>query len=76
MKPHIYRPQTHVIGQETLLATNQSLKDIRHKVRFWGMLWEPYPPHHNGLLSPLLVLRDFAAKEADQSRSDTSPGVG
>ena len=25
------------------------------------MLWEPYPSHHNGLFSPLLVLRDFAA---------------
>ena len=25
------------------------------------LLWEPYPSHHNGLFSPLLVLRDFAA---------------
>ena len=34
------------------------------------MLWEPYPSHHNGLFSPLLVLRDFAAREADHSRSE------
>ena len=27
------------------------------------LLWEPYPSHHNGLFSPLLVLRDFAARE-------------
>ena len=26
------------------------------------LLWEPYPSHHNGLFSPLLVLRDFAAR--------------
>ena len=26
------------------------------------LLWEPYPSHHNGLFSPLLVLKDFAAK--------------
>ena len=26
-----------------------------------GVLWEPYPSHRNGLFSPLLVLRDFAA---------------
>ena len=26
------------------------------------LLWGPYPSHHNGLFSPLLVLRDFAAK--------------
>ena len=26
------------------------------------MLWEPYPSYHNGLFSPLLVRRDFAAK--------------
>ena len=32
------------------------------------MLREPYPSHHNGLFSPLLVLRDFAAREADQYR--------
>ena len=25
------------------------------------VLWEPYPSHHNGLFSPLFVLRDFAA---------------
>ena len=34
------------------------------------LLWEPYPSHHNGLFSPLLVLRDFASREADQSRSE------
>ena len=39
------------------------------------LLWESYPSHHNGLFSRLFVLRDFAAREADQSRSDTSPGV-
>ena len=32
------------------------------------MLWEPYPSYHNGLFSSLLVLRDFAAREADQYR--------
>ena len=32
------------------------------------MLWEPYPSHHNGLFLSLLVLRDFAAREADQYR--------
>ena len=32
------------------------------------LLWEAYPSHHNGLFSPLLVLRDFAAREADQYR--------
>ena len=26
-----------------------------------GVMWEPYPSHHSGLFSPLLVLRDFAA---------------
>ena len=40
------------------------------------LLWEPYPSYHNGLFSPLLVRRDFAAREADHYRSDTSPGVG
>ena len=34
------------------------------------MFWEPYPSHHNGLFSPLLVLRDFAAGSADHSRSE------
>ena len=33
-----------------------------------GGLWEPYPSHHNGLFSPLLILRDFATREADQYR--------
>ena len=33
------------------------------------MSCEPYPSHHNGLFSPLLILRDFAAREADQYRS-------
>ena len=32
------------------------------------LLWELYPSHHNGLFSPLLVRRDFAAREADQYR--------
>ena len=32
------------------------------------LLREPYPSHHNGLFSPLLVLRDFAAWKADQYR--------
>ena len=31
---------------------------------FTLMLWEPYPSHHHGLFSTLLVLRDFAAREA------------
>ena len=26
------------------------------------LLWEAYPSYHNGLFSPLLVLRDFAAR--------------
>ena len=26
------------------------------------LLWEPYPSYHNGLFSPLLVLRDFATR--------------
>ena len=30
------------------------------------LLWKPYPSHHNGLFSPLLVLKDFTAREADQ----------
>ena len=29
------------------------------------MLWEPYRSHHNGFFSALLVLRDFAAREAE-----------
>ena len=33
-----------------------------------SLLWDPYPSHHNGLFSPLLVLRDFTAREADQYR--------
>ena len=49
---------------------------LRSKRLGEGVLWEPYPDHHNGHFSPFLVLRDFAALEADQSRSDTSPGVG
>ena len=32
------------------------------------LLWEPYPSHHNGLFSPLSVLRDFAARGAAQYR--------
>ena len=31
-----------------------------------AVLWEPYRSHHNGLFSPLLGLRDFAARGADQ----------
>ena len=36
------------------------------------LLWEPYPSLHNGLFSPLLVLRDLAARQADHHRSDLS----
>ena len=36
----------------------------------WYMSWEPYPSHYNGLFSTLLVLRQFPAREADQSRSE------
>ena len=32
-------------------------------------MWEPYPSHHNGLFSPLLLVRDFAARGIDQYRS-------
>ena len=41
---------------------------LRSKRVGGGVLWELYPSHHNGLFSPLLVLRDFAAREADQYR--------
>ena len=41
---------------------------LRSKRLGGGVLWEPYPSHHNGLFSPILVLRDFAAREADQYR--------
>ena len=41
---------------------------LRSKKFGGGLLWEPYPSHHNGLFSPLLVLRDIAAREADQYR--------
>ena len=34
---------------------------LRSKRLGGGVLWEPYPSYHNGLFSPLLVLRDFAA---------------
>ena len=34
------------------------------------LLWEPYPSHQNGLFSPLLVLRDLAARGSDQSLSE------
>ena len=34
------------------------------------------PISHNGLFSPLLVWRDFAASRADHNRSDTSPALG
>ena len=42
----------------------------------WLVLWEPYPSHHNGLFSPLLELRDFAARGADQSRFAPLPVPG
>ena len=32
------------------------------------VLWEPYSSHHNRLFSPLLILRDFAARGAYQYR--------
>ena len=35
---------------------------LRSKSLGGGVLWEPYPSHHNGLFSPLLVLRDFAVR--------------
>ena len=38
-------------------------------IQFSIMSWEPYPSDHNGLFSPLLGLRDFAARGADQYRS-------
>ena len=41
---------------------------LRSKMLGGGVLWEPYPSHHNGLFSPLLVLRDFAARRADHYR--------
>ena len=43
---------------------------LRNKMLGGGVLWEPYPSHHNGLFSLLLVLRDFAARGVDQSRSE------
>ena len=35
-----------------------------------SLLWEPYPSYHNGLFSPLLVRRDFAARRADHHLSE------
>ena len=35
---------------------------LRSKMLVGGVLWEPYLSHHNGLFSPLLLLRDFAAR--------------
>ena len=35
------------------------------------MLWKPYPSHHNGLFSPLLVLRGFAASRTIPELSET-----
>ena len=32
------------------------------------LLWEPYPSHHNGLYSQLLVRRDFSARRAEEYR--------
>ena len=48
-----------------------SIKDLKEtSPEFFSgfMLWEPYLSHHNGLFSPLLVLRDFTSIEADQYR--------
>ena len=44
------------------------VSELKLHVNFYAifLLLEPYPSHHNGLFSPLLVLRDFAAREADQ----------
>ena len=41
---------------------------LRSKRLGGGVLWEPYPSYHNGPFSPLLVLRDFTARGADQYR--------
>ena len=41
---------------------------LRSKNHGGGVLRESYPSHHNGLFSPLLVRRDFAARRADQYR--------
>ena len=35
------------------------------------VLWEPYPSHHNGLFSPLFVLRVFAATWTIPELSET-----
>ena len=35
------------------------------------VLWEPYPSHHNGLFSPLLVLRNFFASRTIPELSET-----
>ena len=37
------------------------------KKSFLYVLWKPYPSHHNGLFSPLLVLRDFVPTEQYRS---------
>ena len=42
--------------------------DLLEDVPPGSMLWEPYSSHQNGLFSPLLVMRDFAARGADQYR--------
>ena len=42
------------------LARLTSLWPMKESLR-GKLLWEPYPSHHNGLFSPLLVLRDIAA---------------
>ena len=38
-------------------------------IQVYKLLWEPYTSPHNGLFSPLLVLRDFAAREVDHFQS-------
>ena len=37
-------------------------KQTNKQTQSFIMLWEPYPSHHHGLFSPLLVLRDFATR--------------
>ena len=58
--------------KDTLNYLGFYLSDLSQQVKYCCLevLWEPYPSHHNGLFSPLLVLRDFAARGADQSRSE------
>ena len=46
-------------------------KQNNPKVMNLLLLWEPYPSHHNGLFSPLLVLRDFTASQTIPKLSET-----